>query len=476
MLCFEFRISCFYIMSQLKKDLTLYGLTMVAIGSCIGSGIFLTPAKIAGYLSSPALILIVWAIGGIIAISGALTFAELSARFPRAGGIYVFIKEGYSDLFAFLYGWANILVINSGAIAALSLGFATYISFIIPMGDGTRIALAAGSIVMVTAVNIVGVKSGEMFSNVFTGLKLIGIATIILIGLIMGSAELNTYEINTSEMPDSMGTAIGLALIGVIFSYGGFQHASYLAGEAKNPTRNVPLAMIMGAGIVGIVYLLTNLSYLYLLPVNEMIGSDDIAARAIISVIPTGGTLIALIIAISCLGTAGIYTMSSPRIYYAMASDGIFFKKLAELHPKYQTPVYSILMQSAWAIVLLIFWGTFHDLITYILFTDWIFLTMAAVSIFIFRFRKMPCLPVTGGQSLWRRHAGREPSPYKTFAYPVTPIIFIVLSLFLVINTLIERPEQAFAGLGFLVLGVPVYYSFKRFAKKTGTSGNSDLT
>ena len=430
-------------MPELKKDLTLYGLTMVAIGSCIGSGIFLTPAQIAGHLPSPILILLVWAIGGVMAISGALTFAELGARYPQAGGIYAFLREAYGDVVGFMYGWATFLVVNTGAIAALSLAFASYLAFIIPMDETVKIMVAIGAIVSVTIINVYSVKMGEMFSNVFTGLKLMGIAVIILIGLFLGSADTNDFSISTVTSDFSV-TAIGLALIGVLFSYGGFQHASFLAGEAKNARRNIPRAMIVGSSIVCLVYLLTNLSYLYLLPVSELAQSDDVAARAITSVYPGASVFIALIIAISCVGTAGIYTLTSPRIYFAMANDGIFFKQLARIHPTYKTPVNAIVSQSVWAIVLVLFWGTFSDLIVYVLFTDWIFLTLAAISIFIFRFKK------------------QEESSYKTIGYPLTPIVFIVLSLFLVINTLIEKPEQAGAGLLFLAIALPVYIFFKR--------------
>ncbi|HIA10921.1 MAG TPA: amino acid permease [Flavobacteriales bacterium] len=430
-------------MPELKKDLTLYGLTMVAIGSCIGSGIFLTPAQIAEQLPSPILILLVWAIGGLMAISGALTFAELGARYPQAGGIYAFLREAYGDVVGFMYGWATFLVVNTGAIAALSLAFASYLAFIIPMDETLKKIVAIAAIISVTLFNIYSVKMGELFSNVFTGLKLIGIAAIILIGLFLGSADTNDFSMSTVESDFSV-TAIGLALIGVIFSYGGFQHASFLAGEAKNARRNIPRSMVIGSSVVCIVYLLTNLAYLYLLPVAELTQSEDVAARAITSVYPGAGVFIALIIAISCLGTAGIYTLTSPRIYFAMASDRIFFAQLAKIHPTYKTPVNAIVSQSVWAIVLVLFWGTFADLIVYVLFTDWIFLTMAAISIFIFRFNK------------------QEESSYKAFGYPLTPIVFIGLSLFLVINTLIEKPEQAGAGLLFLVIGLPVYIFFKR--------------
>ena len=423
---------------------------MIAIGSCIGSGIFMTPSQIAGHLPSPLLILVVWGVGGIVTLTGALTFAELGSMFPEAGGVYVYLKEAYGEIFGFLYGWAYLLVICTGAIAALSITFAKYLGFLMPMNEKETIAVAVSAIIVVTIINILRVKAGEIFSNVFTGLKLIGVAAVILIGLLMGSSGvIQTRPVSTAPT-GNLAVLFGLALIGVLWSYGGWQHTSFVAGEAKNARRTVPRAMIIGSLVVGCVYLLTNLAYLFLLPVHEIARADSLAADAVSTVIPFGGTLIACIIAISVFGTAGIYTLSSPRIYYAMAYDGLFFKKLARVHPRFRTPVSAIVTQSSWAILLLLFWGTFEDLITYVVFIDWIFFGLTAVSIYIFR--------------RTRKKAAR---PYKTLGYPVTPVIFITITAFFVVNTLIEKPKQAWVGLIFMSIGVLFFYFFKKRGKKT---------
>lgn len=438
-------------MTKLRKELTLYGLTMVAIGSCIGSGIFLTPSQIAVHLPSPWLILLIWGIGGIVTLTGALTFAELGTMFPKAGGVYVYLKEAYGDLFGYLYGWAYLLVICSGAIAALSIAFAYYLGFIIPLGNTGIKVVAVSAIILVTIINALRVKAGEVFSNIFTGLKLIGIAGIICIGFFMGKPGLLRVQTGEAVPPDSLLVAFGLALIGVLWSYGGWQHASFVAGEAKNAQRTVPRAMIVGALVVGLVYLLTNLAYLFLLPVDKIIGSESLAAEAVSSVVPFGGILIAVIIAVSVIGTAGIYTLSSPRIYYAMADDGIFFKKLAWVHPRFRTPVNAIITQSAWAIILLLFWGTFEDVITYVVFIDWIFFALTAFSVYLFRATRKDI-----------------PRPYKTLGYPITPAVFIVISAFFVINTLIEKPKHAWAGLIFMAIGVIFFIYFKRRKLRMG--------
>ncbi len=431
-------------MTELRKELGLYGLTMVAIGSCIGSGIFLTPSQIAGHLPSPLLILLVWALGGVITLTGALTFAELGGMFPQAGGVYVYLKEAYGGLFGFLYGWVYLVVITSGANAALSIACAYYLGFLFPMDQTGKILTAIGALAVVTIINILRVKAAEIFTNLFTGAKLMGIGAVILIGLIFGRAEFSLDSSASHLEAGNLLSAFGLALIGVLWSYGGWQHASFVAGEARDARRMIPQAMVIGALVVAVVYLLTNLAYLFLLPVEAIAGSQSLAADAVSTVIPFGGALIAFLIAVSTFGTLGIYTLSAPRIYYAMARDGLLFRKLAYVHPRFHTPVNAILAQSAWAVVLLLFWGTFEDLITYVVFTDWIFFGLTAVGIFVFR-----------------RTRKDLPRPYKTLGYPVTPLIFVAITFLFVANALIAKPVHAWAGLILIAAALPLYFFFR---------------
>ncbi len=432
-------------MTKLAKELTLYGLIMVAIGSSIGSGIFVTPSQIAGLVPSPMLILGVWALGGLITLTGALTFSELGSLFPQAGGIYVFLREAHGGLVAFLYGWAYLLIITSGSIAVLALAFSYYLSFFIPLTDTGKIIVSIAAIALLTTLNVLRAKFGEMFSNVFTGLKLIGIFIIIGVGIFFGTRGLSFSGAGAAQTGNTTVANFGVALVGVLFSYGGWQHASFLAGETKNPSRNVPIAMITGALVVFLIYILVNLSYMLLLPLSAITVSDKVAAEAVSTVVPAGGMLVAGIIAISTLGTIGIYTLSSPRIYYAMAEDGLFFKSLAKVHPKFKTPVNAIIGQSVWAVVLLLFWGTFEDLITYTVSVEWFFFALGAAGIFIFR-----------------KKLKDTPRPYKTFGYPVTPLIFIGITLWFITNMMINKPLHMGIGIGFLLLGVPVYYFFRK--------------
>ncbi|MGB3862770.1 MAG: amino acid permease, partial [Candidatus Aminicenantaceae bacterium] len=282
-------------------------------------------------------------------------------------------------------------------------------------------------------------------ANVFTGLKLLGVAAVIVIGILWGKARADLFHAETTASTGSLVAAFGLALIGVLWSYGGWQHATFVAGEARDARRTIPRAMIIGALVVAVVYLLTNVAYLFMLPVDAIAASNSLAADAISTLLPFGGILIALLIAISTFGTLGIYTLSAPRIYYAMSRDGLFFKKLAWVHPRFRTPVYAILVQSAWAVVLLLFWGTFEDLITYVVFTDWIFFGLTAAGIFIFR-----------------RKLKDHPRPYKTLGYPVVPLIFITITFLFVLNSLIEKPLHAWAGLVLMILALPVFFTFKK--------------
>ena len=280
-------------------------------------------------------------------------------------------------------------------------------------------------------------------------MKLLGIAVVIVIGVFWGKAKAGLLLEIPSSSPGSLAAAFGLALIGVLWSYGGWQHASFVAGEARDAKRTIPRAMILGALVVAVVYLLTNVAYLFMLPIGAIAASNSLAADAISTILPFGGVLIALLIAISTFGTLGIYTLSAPRIYYAMSRDGLFFKRLAWVHPRFRTPVNAILVQSAWAVVLLLFWGTFEDLITYVVFTDWIFFGLTAVGIFIFRHKLED-----------------HPRFYKTLGYPVVPLIFISITFLFVLNSLIEKPLHAWAGLVLMGLALPVFFTFKRRRKR----------
>jgi basic amino acid/polyamine antiporter, APA family len=436
---------------MLQKRLTLYGLTMIAVGSCIGSGIFATPSQIVGAVPNAVLVLAVWAIGGLVALTGALTFSELGGLFPKSGGVYVYLKEAYGELAGFLYGWVILLVINTGALAGLCAAFADYMRIFAPdMGEGTKTAIAAVTMLVLTGINMLGVNVSQGLSNFFTGLKLLAIAAIIIAGFAFFDAEKVPVDFSLGQnLPPNMTTALLTGLIGVLFSVGGWHHASYVAGEAIDAPRTVPRAMFIGVLIVTVMYLLVNVAYMLLLPLEAIAGTRTVAGDAIATLAPWGGKAVAIAIALSIFGTISIYTMSAPRIYYAMAEDGIFFKQLAWVHPRWRTPVVAMVVQVVWALaVLLFFQGLFNEIITFVTFMDIAFMGLAGAGIFVLR-KKMAA-------------AHR---PVRAWGYPVIPLVFVLISAAFALNTLLEKPAQAIPGIVLLLIGVGVFYGLKFLRK-----------
>lgn len=432
---------------QLEKKLTLYGLTMIAIGGCIGSGIFATPAQIVNAVPNATLVLVVWALGGVIALTGALTFSELGGLFPKSGGVYVYLKEAYGELAGFLYGWVILLVINTGALAGLCAAFADYMKIFAPaMSDSTKTLIAAVTMVSLTCINMLGVNVSQGIANVFSGLKLLAIAAIVIAGFLFFDSSKVQVDFSLAEgVPANLATAMLTGLIGVLFSMGGWHHASYLSGEAIDAPRTVPRAMFLAVLVVTAMYLLVNVAYMLLLPLETIAGTRTVAGDAIATLAPWGGKAVAVAIALSIFGTISIYTMTAPRIYYAMAEDGIFFKQLAWVHPRWRTPVVAMLVQVAWALaVLLFFQGLFDKIITFVTFMDIAFMGLAGAAIFVFR-RK-------------RRDAVR---PVRAWGYPIVPAIFVLISAAFAVNTFLERPEQTLPGLLLLGIGVGVFYLLK---------------
>lgn len=437
---------------MLRQKLTLYGLTMIAVGSCIGSGIFTTPSQIAAEVPNASLILLVWAIGGVIALTGALTFSELGGMYPKSGGVYVYLKEAFGPLVGFLYGWAVLLVINTGALAALCVGFAEYLKIFVPgMDEGTKTAIAALTMLVLTVANLFGVNVSQGLSNFFTGLKLLSIAAIVAVALLFFQEKGVQPDFSLqANMPEKLMPALLAGLIGVLFSVGGWHHASYVAGEAVDAPRTVPRAMLLGVLIVVGMYLLVNLAYLLLLPVEAIAQTPRVAGDALAKVAPWGGQAVAVAIALSIFGTISIYTMSAPRIYYAMAADGVFFQPLAWVHPRWGTPVVAMLVQVVWAMALLVYFQShFNQIITFVTFMDIAFMGLAGAAIFVFRQKK--------------KTAER---PVRAWGYPVVPLVFVLISAAFAINTLLQKPAQAWPGLLLLAAGAGVYLLLRLLGKR----------
>ncbi|HEX3343350.1 MAG TPA: amino acid permease [Polyangiaceae bacterium] len=455
-------------MPEFARRLTLLDLVLIGAGGAIGSGIFRTPSQVAAAVPSPAWILAAWALGGAVTLAGALTFAELGAAMPRAGGQYVWLSEAYGGLVGFLHGWAYFLVVATGAIAALAIVFAEYAGYFVPLGPtGTKL-VALGALAALAAVNVVGVRAAAAVGGALTVIKLAALAALVALAIWKGAggglgvgagagvgAGPGPGESAGAGLGTGAGAGMGVAMIGVLWSYGGWQHASFAASEAKRPPRDVPLAMVLACALVTLVYLLANVAYLRLLPLPAIVASPHVASDAVEAAVGrAGGAVVAAAIAVSALGTAGIFTLTTPRVYWAMAERGLFFRGVADLHPRWRTPVRAILLQTAWAAVLVLAWGTFESLVSYVLFVDWLFFGLTGAAVFVLRRR------------------GGAPAGYRVPGYPVVPLAFLGMSLWFLASTLWGQPAQAVAGAALLALGIPVYLFWKRGGRPGVESGS----
>jgi APA family basic amino acid/polyamine antiporter len=435
-------------MQQLKKALTVRGLTMIAIGASIGSGIFVSPASTMAQVPHHGYALLAWLLGGIAAFFGAITFSELGSAFPNEGGVYVYLKEAYGKKAAFLYGWVILLIINTGALAALGLALADYLTFFVLLSDWQRALVAITVIWGLTGINALGVQISQQFAVVFTGLKLFAMLLIIGVGFwhfpsISHDVQLNPF----SAIPEGLLGGILLAFVGVFWSMGGWHHATYMSGEAIDASRTVPRAMLWGTLVITLVYLAIIGAYMVLLPADAIAASQRVAGDAIESVVHGGGRFVSIAIAVSIFGTIGIYTMTAPRIYFAMARDGLFFDFLADISPRFQTPVKAMFFQAMWATLLIFIWGSFVRMITFVTFMDIVFMSLACCAVFIFRRR------------------GLESDGYKMAFYPWPPLIYLLICLSFVIYTLLSFNKESWAGMAILLAGLPVYAYFGKKQK-----------
>jgi APA family basic amino acid/polyamine antiporter len=436
-------------MEAKNKKINVAGLTMIAIGACIGSGIFVSPSQSFSELPHHGFVLATWLIGGIISCFGALTFSELGARFPGTGGVYIYLKEAYGDITGFLYGWITLLIVNTGALAALTITLADYSIPLLNLPESYKIPFAIVILWILTIINIFGIKASEWFSNIFTSLKLSAIFAIIAAGIFYFYTEQPSHDIILfDKMPSSPLQGMLVAFIGVFWSMGGWHHASYLAAETDNPTKTVPKAMIFGTMTVTLVYILVIFSYILVLDIPSIQSSTKIAADTMGKIWSYGSFFVSIAIVISITGTIGIYTMTAPRIYYAMAKDKLFFPFLAELSPRYGTPYKAMIFQSVWASVLIFAWGSFIKVITFVTFMDIVFMALTAISIFIFRQKKSATTPI-----------------FKVPFYPYIPVFYTVVTTAFVFYTASGLGIESLSGLGILVAGIPVYFIFKRNKK-----------
>jgi len=429
----------------LRQTLSFRDLIFIVVGTVIGSGIWLTPGAVARAAGTPGFALVAWVAGGVLSLLGALTFAELGAARPESGGLYVYLRDAFGSLLAFLYGWTMFLVIGSGSLATLGAAFPRYVSVFVPLSPaGSRVASVL-MIAFVTVLNVRGTRRSADVQGVATMIKA-GVIVLLAATLIVASPG-GRAPVEWWPAEISIATLSGLVtgMIGVLWAYEGWQYVTFSAGEAMNPQRTFPRAIVLGtASLIGI-YLFANVGYLAALGTEGVARSDRVAAEAVGAIVgPGAAKLIAAAILVSIFSAMNGITISAPRVYYAMARDGLFFSKLADVHPRYGTPAISIIAGTIWAMVLAAS-GTFEQLLTYVVFVGWIFYALGAACVFVLR-RTQP-------------DAER---PFRVPGYPWTPLLFIVAAVALVLNTIATQPGRAAIGIGVVLLGLPVYFAWRR--------------
>ena len=428
----------------LPREIGILGSTAIVVGTIIGSGIFLVPHNVAQQVGSVFSLYLVWIVGGALALAGALSLAELGAAMPEAGGIYVYLRESYGKLFAFLYGWGSLLVIDAGSAATLGVAFGIYASGFIPLTPLEQKVLAGVVISVLTLINILGVKKGTAVQTIFTIAKLGGLAIIIGCAILLPPIA-PAVSVNPLPTPHTTLSSFGVALVGVLWAYQGWHQLSYTAGEVKNPSKVLPIGFFLGTAIIITVYLAANAAYLHVLPLPVMAEHQRVAATAMQFLIgPRGARFVSALILCSIFGALNGTILTSPRVYYAMARDGVFFRIVARVHPKFQTPAVALILLGAWSTVLAVS-GSFEGLYTYVIFAMWIFSGAAIAGVVILR-RRLPNLH----------------RPYLVWGYPFLPIAFILASLAIVANTLIAKPLESALGLAIVLAGIPLYFIWRR--------------
>jgi basic amino acid/polyamine antiporter, APA family len=448
--------------AKLVRRLSLLDSVLLLAGGIIGSGIFLTAQDIALSTRMPWLFLGVWALGMIITLLACFAFAEMGAMFPEAGGQYVYMREAYGEFVAFLYGWMIFTVSVGGTIAALGVGFAVYLGSVFPALAADRPLLALGhftltcghvvaisAIALQTLINIFGVRKGAILQNIATWLKFAAIAGFVLLGLAIGKGSWghlsSAASIPAGPQSPSLLAGIGVALIAVFWAYDGWVYITWVSGEVKDPQRNIPRALVSGLLLVGAIYLVINAVYLYGLPMGEIANAAAVAkSSALVLFSARAANWLGLVIALSCFGAMASCILSGARVYYAMAEDGVFFKSLARVNPRWHTPVASLVLQGIWSAALALS-GKYDQLFTYVMFMMVLSYVSTVAALFVLR-RKMP---------------DRE-RPYRCTGYPWLPGLYVALGGIWAVNALWARPKEALAGIVIVLIGVPFYFYWRR--------------
>ena len=463
----------------LVRGLSLLDSVLLLVSGIIGSSIFLTAKDIAAPLPQPMLFLLVWVLGGVISLFGCVAFAELGSMFPDSGGQYIYLREAYGDLVAFLYGWMLFAVANGGTIAALSVASAAYMGQVFPVISQEHVVLAFNIpwpavahwhlvwttapitltrahllglvlIAVLTYVNVVGLRWGALLQNLSTWTKFAAMAAFVVLGFAIGKGDWSHFHsqvaggLTMGLSATQFISAMGVGLIAVFWAYDGWVYITWVAGEVKEPRRNVPRSMVLGVLAVGAIYMAMNLTYMYALPLTEMAKHETIAHAAAAALFsPRAAVWLSLMIAVSCFSAAATCTLSGARVCLAMAQDGVFFKRMAQVHPKWRTPAFGLVGLGIWAALLAVS-GRYDQLYTYVIYGMVLSYTLTVIGLFILR---------------WKRPD--IPRPYRCTGYPWLPGIYVLIGTAWTLNTIITRPKEALAGTIIVLMGVPGYLYWK---------------
>ena len=431
--------------TELKRSMTLVPATALVVGTIIGASIFVQPSEITALVPSVGGVAAIWLVAGILTFFGALVSAELASAFPRTGGVYVFLNETYSPVLGFLWGWAMFWSMHSGILAAIAVVFARYVAFFVPLSPVGVQLVAAGAILVLSAINYRGIEHGSRLQTAFTVGKVAAIALMIAVGLVLAPGEAaSTTSVSApaaavASTPITW-TAIVRALIAGLFAFGGWHMVTYAAGETVDPTRTIPRALLGGTVIVTICYIALNAVYMYVLPMDVVISSSRVAADAADALLGSGGAgLMSGVVIFSTFGALNGIVLAGPRVYYSMAQDGLLFNWAGRAHPTFRTPHLAIVLQGVWASVL-VFTGTYSQLFSRVIYVEWVFFGLMALGLFILR-----------------RRPDYTPA-YRVRGAAVIAGVFALSSAIILLNRFLTEPVEAVIGLGIVLLGVPVYY------------------
>ncbi|MBI4538449.1 MAG: amino acid permease [Gemmatimonadetes bacterium] len=441
---------------RLVRRLGVWSAAAVLVGSTIGSGIFRVPSVAAAQVDSLGAFALVWMVGAALSLFGALTLAELAALFPHSGGIYVFLREGYGPLPAFLFGWTRLVVLHPASIGAIAMIFAAYVGAFLPLEDVHVRIIAASVIAALAAANYRSVGWGAAIQNASTAAKVLSLGGLALLALAMGDAGAGAFAQPPTLAPSSW-TGFGIALVAVLWTYDGWADLTYMAGEVKNPTRTLPRALIGGVLAVVLVYLAVNAAYLYVLPMDAVAASDMVAADATATIFgQPGRSVAAALVMLSTFGAINGTLMTGPRIFYAMADDNLFFRRVAAVHPRFRTPHIAIILAAALGIGYVSI-RTFEQLAAAFVLGIWPFYALAVGAVFRLR-----------------RRRELQP-PYRTPGYPLVPILFLLSAIAILANALVEQPGSTLLGFAIILAGIPVYYARRAYLRRHSAQKLTEL-